>query len=198
MNPEHEFMVSVGAVADLGNTGTARLGVAPFTTITPNVYFGKGLGDLPTEMNWLRPAAITGQFGLSIPTATQTATAGIDPGPPLAGFQNNPTFFNWGFSLQYSLPYLNAQVGAIDNEVLRKLVPLVEFAFQTPIANGAGVKTTGTVNPGVVYSEQGWQFAVEAMIPANTASGRNVGVIAELHFFFDDLFPTTLGKPLIQ
>jgi hypothetical protein len=189
---EHEFMVSVGAVADLGATGAARVGAAPFTTITPNVYFGKGLGDLPTSMNWLRPAAITGQFGLAIPTAAQTATPSLGP-----GFQNNPTYFNWGFTVQYSLPYLNAQVGAIDNDFLRKLVPLVEFAFQTPVANGAGFGTTGTINPSVVYSEQAWQIAVEAVIPVNSASGRNVGVIAELHFFLDDLFPNSVGKPLI-
>ena len=191
-NPEHEFMASVAADVEWGATGAARLGAAPFTTITPNVTFGKGFGDLPNELNWLRPGAFTGQFGVAIPTAAQSFAPGLD-----SFAQNNPTFFDWGFSVQYSLPYLNAQVGAIDNEFLRKLIPLVEFAFQTPVANGWGQSTTGTINPGIIYSEQTWQFAVEAMIPVNSASGRNVGVVAELHFFLDDLFPQSIGKPLI-
>ena len=33
-------------------------------------------------------------------------------------------------------------------------------------------------------------------IPANAASGHNTGVIAQLHFYLDDIFPNTLGKPI--
>ena len=42
------------------------------------------------------------------------------------------------------------------------------------------------------------QLGLEAVIPINRASGRGVGVQAQLHFFLDDLFPNTLGKPLIS
>ncbi len=41
-----------------------------------------------------------------------------------------------------------------------------------------------------------WQFALEAVVPMNSASGRGVGVVGELHFFFDDIFPDSLGKPI--
>ena len=34
------------------------------------------------------------------------------------------------------------------------------------------------------------------MIPVAGATGHGVGVIGELHFFFDDIFPNTLGKPI--
>ncbi len=40
------------------------------------------------------------------------------------------------------------------------------------------------------------QFGVEAMIPVNRDSGANVGVIAQLHVYLDDIAPTTLGRPL--
>jgi hypothetical protein len=43
-----------------------------------------------------------------------------------------------------------------------------------------------------------WQIALEALLPVNAASGNGVGAIAELHFFFDDIFPNSLGKPLFQ
>jgi hypothetical protein len=34
------------------------------------------------------------------------------------------------------------------------------------------------------------------MIPVNRQSGTSVGVIGQLHFFLDDIFPTTLGRPI--
>ena len=41
------------------------------------------------------------------------------------------------------------------------------------------------------------QFGVEAIIPATKASGKNVGIIAQLHFYLDDLFPNSIGRPLL-
>jgi hypothetical protein len=40
------------------------------------------------------------------------------------------------------------------------------------------------------------QFGVEAIIPVNSQSGTNVGVIAQLHIYLDDLFPRSIGKPI--
>ena len=54
----------------------------------------------------------------------------------------------------------------------------------------------GTVQPGVIYMADTYQIALEAVVPINGASGHNVGVVAELHFFLDDIFPTSIGKPL--
>ncbi|MBV9431498.1 MAG: hypothetical protein JO137_06725, partial [Hyphomicrobiales bacterium] len=85
-------------------------------------------------------------------------------------------------------------------EFLRSLTPIVEAAFQSPVANfaGTGAKTTGTINPGIIYSADTYQITVEAMVPVNKASGKHVGVIAQLHFFLDDIFPNSLGKPLFS
>jgi hypothetical protein len=111
----HEFMASVGLQAGWAKTGAKNFS-DPFTTLSPSIYFGKGFGDLPTSVNFLRPFAITGQFGFSIPTQKRTNTIGYDD-PDLGAVsfdrQQNPTTFNWGFSLQYSLPYANANVGEI-------------------------------------------------------------------------------------
>jgi len=114
--------------------------------------------------------------------------------------QLNPTIFNWGFTLQYSLPYANANVGEIAGpDFIKRLIPIVEFGLQSPISNApAGSRmTTGYIQPGVIYAADSWQIAIEALIPVNKASGKRVEVIAELHFFFDDIFPKSLGKPLL-
>ncbi len=62
-DPEHEFVISVGLGIECGGTGAASVGAEPFNTYTPNIYFAKGLGDLPDTLSWLRPVAITGQVG---------------------------------------------------------------------------------------------------------------------------------------
>ena len=206
-------MVSVGVNVGVGGTGAARVGAANFSTITPAVFFGKGFGDLPDNLMWLKPAAITGVIGVGFPdpwnhTNVNVDTTSCDVTTVPSGIcgvdinvDHHPVFLNWGLTFQYSLPYLNAHVRQIDGpEFLRHLTPLVEVAFQSPIANlaGAGVRTTGTVNPGIIYSADTYQIAVEAMVPVNKASGKHVGVIAQLHFFLDDIFPDSIGKPLFS
>jgi hypothetical protein len=149
---------------------------------------GLGFGALPTSMNALRPFAITAELS--------TTT----PGQALWNGDQFATSFNWGFTLQYSLPYFNSHIGAIDNDLLKHLIPTVEFAFSTPTANaGSGTwGTTGTLQPGFVYMSNKWQLAVEAVIPVNAASGHGAGVVASLDLFMDDIFPDSLGKPIFS
>ena len=185
--PDAEFMFSVGFDITWGGTGTGtQAGSGSLNTYSPVLNAGLGFGTLPSSLKLLRPFAITAEFGVSAPGQDWTN------GAP------NVTTFNWGFTLQYSLPYLNSQVAGINNDFVKHLIPIAEFAFQTPIYNGgaAGQLTTGYFQPGVVYEADKWQVALEAMIPVTGATGHGVGVIGELHFFFDDIFPNTLGKPI--
>jgi hypothetical protein len=76
----------------------------------PNIYFGKGFGDLPPTFSWLRLAAITGQVGYAIPAQNSTTTASIDPDTGDLTFDTefHPRVLNW--ALQYSMPYLKSSV----------------------------------------------------------------------------------------
>jgi hypothetical protein len=185
--PDAEFMFSVGFDISWAGTGTGtQAGSGALNTYSPVLNAGLGFGALPKSLNYLRPFAITAEFGTSSPGQNWTN------GAP------NVTTFNWGFTLQYSLPYFNSNVAGIDNEFIKRLIPIAEFAFQTPIYNGApaGQVTTAAFQPGVIYSANTWQFALEAVIPLNSASGHGIGVVGELHFYFDDIFPNTLGRPI--
>lgn len=194
-----EFMASVGLDATWANTGTPGFS-DPFNTYTPVIDIGKGFGDLPTSLNILRPFAVTAEFALSVPGEAHTSSIAYDAsGAPGLGVAQNPTVFNWGVTLQYSLPYMNSNIREVDGpDFLRHLVFIAEAAFQTPTGNvppGAQV-TTGTIQPGIVYMADTWQIALEALVPINGASGRNVGVEAQLDIFLDDVFPKSIGKPL--
>jgi hypothetical protein len=190
-DPLHEIVMSVGLSIDWGGSGAAGVGADSFTTYTPTFYFGKGFGDLPQQLWLARPLALTGTVGYSVPGSSQTfSDSGID---------YHPQFVNWGLSLQYSMPYLKSAVYDFDlPDIVNHLIPLVEASFQSPAANltGTNPKTTGTINPGVIYVSNYYQVGLEAIVPINRDSGRSVGAMAQLHIYLDDLMPTSLGKPL--
>ena len=200
-NPEHEFVMSVGLSVEWGGTGAQNVGADPFNTYTPTVYFGKGLGDLPDTLSWIRPIAITGQVGYAIPGRNSTTTFGIDPdsGDPTVDTEFHPRVLNWGGTIQYSMPYLKSAVVDLGlPDFINHLIPLVEANLQTPVGNTltSGTMTTGTINPGVIWVGNTFQVGIEALIPINRQSGSNVGVIAQLHFYLDDIDPRGIGKPI--
>ncbi len=208
VNGPHEFIVSLGVIREFGRTGSVKIGADEYGNTTPTVYFGKGLGDLPIGL--LRPLAITGTAGFSIADKELKASQppsnlGANAGPPLTGIAaqqfNNGYSNRWvgGLSLQYSLPYLQSQVRNVGlPDFFGRMVPLVEVAYSSPASSPSNLGTQLVVAPGVIYEGDTFQFGVEALIPANRASGTNVGVIGQFHVFFDDLLPNSLGKPLFN
>ena len=189
----YETILSVGVDVDLGNTGSRRVGPESFSTFTPAVFAGRGLGDLPEEMRFLRPLAITGSVGVGLPTRSST-TSLDDDGNPMT--ERHPHVLKVGLALEYSLPYLHSFVKDIGLPgPLRHAIPIVEVVLEKPLDRGRGA-TTVTINPGVLFPGRTMQFGIEAVIPINRHTGGSTGVLMQLHFFLDDLFPKSLGKPL--
>jgi len=198
-NGVHEAIVSIGLGVEVGGTGGRSVGVDSFSTWTPGIFFGKGFGDLPTELAFLKPFALTGQIGIAIPTSASTRSVTVDAqtGEREIEIERHPDVIEWGFALEYSVIYLQSQVKDIGLRApFDRLIPLVEFAFESPVNRGAQGQTTGTINPGIIWAGKYFQLGVEAVVPINERTGNNVGVIAQLHFFIDDLFPHSLGRPL--
>jgi hypothetical protein len=173
---ESEFVLSAAFSFEIGGSGSAAV-ADKFTTYTPKILFGKGFGDLPDSLALLRPFALTAVIGYAIPGA-HSASKSIE----------------WSGAFEYSLLYLqnNVRDQGFSN-ALARLTPVVEYSFTTPTDTGG---TTGTINPGLIWSGQYVQFAAEAVIPVNPASGNSVGLIMQLHFYLDDIFPNSLGAPI--
>ena len=198
-NDAHEVIVSLGLGVEVGGTGSRSLGADSFSTWTPGIFFGKGFGDLPEALRFLKPLALTGLAGIVIPTSASTRSETIDElsGARSVDVERNPDVLEWGFALEYSVIYLQSQVQDMHLRApFDRLIPLVEFALETPLNHGARGQTTGTVNPGIIWAGRYCQFGVEAVVPINERTGNNVGVIAQLHFYLDDLFPHSVGRPL--
>ncbi len=177
VDPQREFLLSFGIDENFGDTGAARVGSSAQSATTPAVYLGKGLGDL--DIGLLRPLAIAGYAGYQF----------MDRGPQLEAFQS-------GLVVEYSLPYLDSKVTPLAlPDFLRATTLMCEFAVSTPTGGGSNRDPTVLIAPGVNIAGQGWDVGVEALIPANGATGRGLGVIAQLHLSLDYLAPETIGHP---
>lgn len=179
-NPDHEFFMTLGLDRETGGTGAARVGSSPSGATTPQIYFGKGLGDL--DIGYLRPLAITTFSGVGL----------ADTAP-------RPDVVSNGFAIEYSIPYLESKVRSFDlPQPFDHLTPLTEVLFTSPVGRSFGFRSTALIAPGVSYAGQGWEFALEAQLPTNRSTGSGIGVTAQLHIALDFFFPDTIGHPLFS
>ena len=187
----HEFAMLLGLIVDWGSTGAVNSGIAtPWSVLTPTFYFGKGFGDLPEQAGWLRAFAVTGEVGYQIPSRSFDVVSG----------NFIPQVLAWSGSIQYSMPYLKSEIQDLQlPDFINHLIPIVEFQMSTPVANNFGNSfvTTGTINPGVIWVGTYFQVGLEAQVPVNRESGHGIGVIGQLHLYLDDMFPKTIGQPLL-
>jgi hypothetical protein len=169
----HESIVSLAFDWEIGGVGQEAVGASSSSSIAPSLLFGQGLGDLPDALSYLRPLAITGVFGAEIPFSDDDATA-----------------LTYGIAIEYSLRYLQNVVRDVGlPRVVSQISPIVELVFETPLEGEEKWKTTGTVNPGLIWAGKHVEVGVEAIIPIHPRTGKDVGVRALLHFFLDDLWP---------
>jgi hypothetical protein len=191
-NAEHQILVAAGLGWEVGGTGSKQIADS-FDRVIPQLFWGKCLGDLPDAVSFLQPLVFTGVFGVSMPTrhANKVITTDPETGDVDIHRTANPSIAQWGFSVQYNLYYLQSFVRDVELRApFNRLIPLVEFAMQTPLDDPktAG-RTTGTINPGIIWFGRYVQVGVEAQIPVNDRTGKNVGVLGQLHFYLDDIAP---------
>ena len=180
LEPAHEALLTLGVNREWGGTGARRVGASAKGATTPTVYFAKGMGDL--DLGYLRPFAVTGSIGYQVADA-----------PP------RPDNLLTGIAVEYSIPYLQSKVRSLDlPDVLRGMTPLVEAFVTTATRNRGGDRTSVVFGPGVNYSGEGWEFIIEALVPAGRGAGNGLGVAAQFNLSLDYFFPDTIGKPLFS
>lgn len=186
--PAHEFLLTTALGWEIGGSGSRVINREPHSAVTPQLTFGYGLGDLPEGLKYLKPFAITGQVGLASSLGNKSPDAA-----------ETADILRYGLVVEYSLLYLQSFIKDVGVPwPLDRLVPVVEFNFQKVINGPNAYQTTGTANPGFIWSGHDYELGLEAVIPMNDRTGRRVGVQGLIHLFLDDMFPHSYGRPLFK
>jgi hypothetical protein len=176
---QHEGIFSIGLSIEPGGVGAKKV-AEKVTTLSPALYFGKGLGDLPDALNYLKPVAITGTMELGIPANRKLR----------GDEERHSTTLGYGLAIMYSIPYLQSSIKDIGlGAPFDRMFPVVEFTFETNVNNPHRGATTGFVNPGLLWVGKYIELALGAQVPLNHRSGKDVGVRSLVHVFLDDLWP---------
>lgn len=180
VNPDHEAIVSF-ALESTAPTGTADVGAEKDWSFKPFLLYGKGFGDLPDGLEYLRPFAVQGDFGPEVSTGPGTSTT-----------------FAHNICLQYSIPYLQAAVRDFGlGWPLNDLIAVVEFNFEHGIRGETSGTTRIVTTPGLVYMDRWIELGVAGRFPISDAARKEVdpGVIFIVDLFIDDIFPWTRWQP---
>jgi hypothetical protein len=175
-NVADELAVTGGLYIDWAKSGTGDF-LTTYSNVRPTLNIAKGFKTLSSNP-YIQSIAVIGSFGLTVPTASSITTDTTTP---------NPTYFNWGASFQYSLPYLADKTGEISRtQTLSHVTPIAEVAMQTPIANydSSSNKTKGIVGLGFAYKPKDWEASIMYMVPVNSNYGSTPGLMAKLNIPF--------------
>ena len=145
--PPHETLVAASVSWGIGGVGNPDLHAHAYNTLEPGVFFGRGYGDLPDRLSWFRPFAIAGALVADFPLSHQSRPR------PSAALVDNPVIVHTGFALEYSTLYLTHRFNGEppSEEPVKQFIPLIEFAFDSPLNGGYGTETSATMNPGLAY-----------------------------------------------
>jgi hypothetical protein len=186
---EREGILSVGFSAEPGGIGPRRV-AERVSTFTPSLFFGKGLGDLPDSLSYLKPLAITGSLGVNIPSRRRTVTTTVEDDEVEQEVERHATTIAYGVAVIYSIPYLQSFVRDVGlGAPFDRLFPLVEFNLETNASKPDRGRTIAFFNPGLMWAGRYVQLGLEAQVPMNGPSGKNVGVKGLIHVFIDDIWP---------
>ena len=180
INPEHEGIVSA-AVEATAPVGTADVGAEQDWSFKPFLLYGKGFGDLPRAVSWLRPFAVQGDGGFEISTDHDRTTTLV-----------------YNVCLQYSIPYLQAFVYDLGlSWPLNDLIPVTEFNFEQGIHGQEAGHARIITTPGIVYMDRYIEVGVAGRFPLTDDAHQdlNWGVIGIVDLFIDDIIPATKWQP---
>jgi hypothetical protein len=180
INPEHEGILSA-ALEATAPVGKAAVGAEQDWSFKPFVLCGKGFGDLPRSLQYLRPLAVQcdAGFEISIDHARTTTLA-------------------YNMAWQYSIPYLQSFVTDLGlGWPLNDLIAVAEFNFEHAVHGEDSGQSRYFTTPGIVYMDRYVEIGVAGRFPLTSQAQQEInwGVIGIVDFFIDDIFPITRWQP---
>jgi len=181
IDPAREAIASF-AVESTAPTGSSDVGAERDASFKPFLLYGKGAGDLPEPLRYLRPLAVQGDAGfeISIDKARTTTLA-------------------HNIAIEYSIPYLQAFVRDLGLRwPLNSLIADTEFNFEHGVNGEDQGKSAIFATPGIVYMDRWIELGVAGRFPLNERAHDELdwGIVWILDLFIDDIFPWSRWQPI--
>jgi hypothetical protein len=181
IEPVHEAIASI-ALESTAPTGTTDVGAEVDPSFKPFLLYGKGAGDLPASLKYLRPFAVQGDAGFEISTDRARTTT-----------------LAHNVAVEYSIPYLQAFVRDFGLRwPLNDVITDCEFNFEHGVNGEEHGKSSVSVTPGFVYMDRWVEVGVAGRFPLNEQAHKDLdwGIIFIVDLFIDDIFPWTRWQPI--
>jgi hypothetical protein len=180
VDPDRESIASF-AVESTAPTGSAGLGAEKDWAFKPFFLYGRGFGDLPNPLRYLRPLAVQGDFGPEVSTGPGTVTT-----------------FAHDICLQYSIPYLQAAVRDFGiGWPFNDLIAVTEFNFEHGVHGEGASSDVVSMTPGIVYMDRYIEIGFGGRVPlsGDARDEFDWGIIGIVDLFIDDIFPWSRWQP---
>ena len=176
INPEHEAIASI-ALEATAPAGSRDVGAEGDWSFKPFLLYGKGFGDLPSAVRYLRPLAVQGDAGFEV---------SLD--------HDRTTTFAHNIAVEYSVPYLQQFVRDLGlGWPLNDLIADTEFSFEHDVNGEDHGKTRSFATPGIVYMDRYVELGVAGRFPLNDRAHQELdwGIVWIVDLFIDDILPWT-------
>lgn len=143
-----------------------------FYSVNTGFFYGKGFGDLPEAVWYLKPFMLQGDIIIHHPLTNEE--------------KEHFNKLSYAFGFYYSIPYLQQFVkDAGIPRPFNRLFPMVEFNYERALNGSNRGGQTRFVRPGFIWVGKASQIAIAAVIPMGDEHG-GTGINAAMTFYLGD------------
>lgn len=185
-SPAHEWITTVALEVEFPY-GSEEVGAEEFWGFGTGFFYGKGFGDLPEGLLYLRPLMLQGDAVVHHHLTKEE--------------EETHNTLSYNFTIYYSLPYLQQFVKDVGIPwPLSRLFPMVELNYERVLNGPDTGRLEGFARPGLMWVGKSIQLGLAAVIPISKSTREEVdiGVTGIVSLYLDDMFPEVFREPLFR
>jgi hypothetical protein len=197
-SPEHEWIATVALDVAFPYGGAEEIWGEEFWAFGTGLFYGKGFGDLPESLSYLRPLMLQGDAVIHHHLTQEGG--GADGTTDLGGGIESFNTLSYNFAIYYSVPYLQQFVKDVGIPwPFSRLFPMVELNYERVLNGPEAGSLEGFARPGLLWVGKSVELGLAAVVPVagGVKDEVDIGVTGIVSLYLDDLFPTVFREPLL-
>ena len=183
-SPAHEWIATVALDVEFPY-GAEEVGAEEIWEFGTGFFYGKGFGDLPEGLLYLRPLMLQGDAVVHHHLTKEE--------------EETHNTLSYNFAIYYSLPYLQQHIKDLGIPwPFSRLFPMVELNYERVLNGPNAGELEGFARPGLLWVGKSVELGLAVVIPVAGAvkDEVDIGITGIVSLYLDDLFPEVFRKPL--